>query len=119
MRLLSMSATLTHAASEARRPAAYRRGQRGTGLEARHRLQEAHHLVGPQHHGQFARRAGIRDPLRQVCLLERYAIEEPKGADGLVQRRAKICRQRPNEPGRCAHLQGQAAPVSGQRSGRI
>ena len=62
-------------------------GQRGTGLEARHRLKEAHDLVGPQHHRQFARRAGIRDTLRQVGLLERDAIQEPKRAHGLVQRR--------------------------------
>ena len=45
-------------------PGGIRRGQRRTRLQARHRLQEAHDLVGAQHHRQLAPLAGMRDPLR-------------------------------------------------------
>ena len=41
-----------------------RSGQRGASLQARDRFQKAHDLVSSEHHRQFARRAGIRDPLR-------------------------------------------------------
>ncbi len=66
-----------------------RRGQRGTGLDAWYRLQEAHHLISSQYPGQVARRLRIRYPLRQVRLLERHAVEEPKGADRLIQLRPR------------------------------
>src|SRR3984893_15513089 len=95
MRLLTMSATLMPAASEARNAAAYdvvsapRAFRRGAGLQARHRLQEAHNLIGSQHYRQFARCPGIRDPLWQVGLFERDAIQKAKGADGLFQRRPR------------------------------
>jgi hypothetical protein len=63
------------------------RGQRGTRLQARYRFQETHDFIRTQHHRQLLRLTSMRDPLRQVRLLERYAVQEAKGADGLVQRR--------------------------------
>ena len=44
------------------------RRQRGAGLQARHRLEKAHHLVGAQHHRQLARLAGIGDALRDLAM---------------------------------------------------
>ena len=66
-----------------------RSGQRGTSLQAGHRLQEAHDLVRSKDYGQFARRAGMRNPLRQIGLLERNAVQETKRADRLVQCRPR------------------------------
>ena len=63
------------------------RGQRGAALEARDRFQEAHELVGAQHDRQLARLTRICDALRHCGLAERHAIEEPKCADDLAQRR--------------------------------
>ena len=64
-------------------------GQRGASFQARHRLEEAHDLVGTEHHRQLARLARMRDPLRQVGLAQRDAIKEAQGTDGLVQRRPR------------------------------
>ena len=76
-------------ADHLRGPQPYRigRGQCGPALQARHRFQEAHHLVGAQHHRQLAGLAGMRDALGNGPLAERHAIEEPQRADDLVQRR--------------------------------
>jgi hypothetical protein len=50
IRLLSMWATLMQAISDARSPRRIRGGgQRGARLQARHRLHEAHDLVGTRH----------------------------------------------------------------------
>ena len=65
------------------------RGQRGAALEARDRLQKAHHLVGAQHDRQLARLTRIGDAFRHRGLAERHAIEEPQRADNLVQRRPR------------------------------
>jgi hypothetical protein len=70
-------------------PGRIRRGQRGPRLQARHRLQEAHDLVGAEHHRQLLRLSRIRNALRQLRLPERHAVEETKGANGLVQRRPR------------------------------
>jgi hypothetical protein len=40
-------------------PGRVRGRQRGTGLQARNRLEKAHHLVGVQHHRQLARLARV------------------------------------------------------------
>lgn len=73
------------------RPQTRRRGrrQRGTGLQARHRLEKAHHFIGVQHHRQLARRARIGDALRDLTVPECDAVEEPQGTDRLVQRRPR------------------------------
>ncbi len=65
------------------------RGQRGTRLQARHRFEEAHNFIGPQHHRQLLRLTRIRDPLRQIRLPERYPVQKTKRADRLVQRRPR------------------------------
>ena len=85
------------------------RGQGRARLQARHRLQKANNLVGAQHHRQRARRAGIDDPLRNLGMAQRHAVEEPQRAHRLVQRR-------PRNPVRHQmHLEGanilQAEPV--------
>ena len=69
------------------------RGQRRARLQARHRLEEPDDLVGAQHDRQRARRAGVDDPLRDLGMAERHAVEEPQRAHRLVQRR-------PRNPGR-------------------
>ena len=56
-------------------------------LQARHRLQETDNLVGAENHRQRARRAGIHDPLRNLGMAQRHAVEEPQRAHRLVQRR--------------------------------
>jgi hypothetical protein len=61
--------------------------QRGPRLQARHRLEKPHHLVGVQHHRQLVRLSCIRDPFRDLAMPERHAIEKPQRADRLVQAR--------------------------------
>jgi hypothetical protein len=63
------------------------RRQRDTRLQARHRFEKAHNLVGAQHHRQFAGLARIGDPFRNFVMAKRHAIEKPQGAHRLVQRR--------------------------------
>lgn len=87
------------------------RGQRRSRLRARHRLEEADHLVGAQHRRQRARRAGIDNPLRDLGMAERHSVEEPQRTHRLVQRR-------PRDPRRDEmHLEGadvfQAKPLRG------
>ena len=65
------------------------RRQRDAGLQARHRFENAHHLVGVQDHRQLARLARVGDALRDLALPKRDAIEEPQRADRLVQRRPR------------------------------
>jgi hypothetical protein len=73
MRLLSMLATLRHAASEARNPAAYAVVSAARAL-AGHRFQKVHDLIDAKYHRQLLRLTDIRDPLRQARLPERYPI---------------------------------------------
>ena len=76
------------------------RGQRGAVLQARHRLEEAHDLVGAQHHRQLAAARAHTGSARASRPAERHAIEEAQGADRLVQRR-------PRHPaGHQMHLKG-------------
>ena len=50
-------------------------------LQARHRFEEAHNFIGPQHHRQLLRRlTRIRDPLRQIRLPERYPPHRKRSA---------------------------------------
>jgi hypothetical protein len=69
------------------------RSERDAALQARDRLQEAHHLVGAQHHRQLLRLARVSDALRNRRLAERHPVEKAQRADDLVQRR-------PRNPGR-------------------
>ena len=62
-------------------------GQRGPMLQAWHRLEEAHHLLGAEHHRQLPWFARIGDPLRQIGPTERHSVEEPQRTDDLVQPR--------------------------------
>jgi hypothetical protein len=84
---------------------------------------EPHNLVGAQHHRQLARLAGVGDPLRNLAMTECDAIEEPQGADRLVQ-------GWPRDPGRdqvyleCAHILqaqpvGRAAEMSAELADRM
>ena len=56
---------------------------------AGNRLQEPHDLVGAQHHRQLLRLAGSDDALERVGPAQRDAVEEPQGADGLVDMRPR------------------------------
>ena len=69
------------------------RGERRAALQARDRLQKAHHLVGAQHDRQLLRLARIGDALRNRRLTERHPVEKTQRAHDLVQRR-------PRDPGR-------------------
>ena len=69
------------------------RRQRGARLQAWHCLEKPHHLIGTQHHRQLARLPRIRDPLGNLVMAKRDAIEEPQSADRLVQ-------SRPRDPAR-------------------
>ncbi|GAC1340118.1 MAG: hypothetical protein NVSMB26_28110 [Beijerinckiaceae bacterium] len=71
------------------------RGQCAPRLQARHRLEKAHHFVGVQHHRQLVRFPSIGDPLRDRVEPQRHAVEEPQRADRLVQRRPRdaLCHQ--------------------------
>ena len=62
-------------------------GQRDAMLQVGHCLEEAHHLLGAEHHRQLAWFARIGDPLRQIGSTERGSVEEPQRADDLVQPR--------------------------------
>jgi hypothetical protein len=61
--------------------------QRSTRLQARRRLEKSYDLVGVQHHGQLMRLSSIGDPFWDRIEAQRDPIEEPQGADRLVQRR--------------------------------
>ncbi len=65
------------------------RGQRRSRLPARHRFQKAYDFVGAQNRRQRAGRARIDDPLRDLGMAERHALEEPQRAYRLVQRRPR------------------------------
>jgi len=69
------------------------RGERRAALQARDRLQKAHHLVGAQHDRQLLRFARIGDALRNRRLTEGHTVKEAQRAHDLVQRR-------PRDPGR-------------------
>jgi hypothetical protein len=73
------------------RPQPRRVGRRqcGTGLQARNRLEKAHHLVGVQHYRQLARLPRVRDALRDLAVPECHAVKEPQRTDRLVQRRPR------------------------------
>ncbi len=62
-------------------------GQRSPGLQARHRFEKTHHLIGAQHDRQLARLAGVRDAFRDLGLPEGDAVEEPQRANRLIERR--------------------------------
>jgi hypothetical protein len=61
--------------------------QRRARLQARHGLEEPHHLIGAQHHRQTPRLAGVGDPLGDLRHPDRDAIEEPQRRHRLVQAR--------------------------------
>jgi len=65
------------------------RRQRGTGLQARHRFEKAHHLVGVQPHRQLPRLPRVGDPFRDLAVPEPNAVKEPQRTDRLVQRRPR------------------------------
>lgn len=62
------------------------RRQCGARRKARHRLKEADNLVGAENHRQRAWRTGIGDPLRDLGMTQRHAVEVPQRTHRLVQR---------------------------------
>ncbi len=65
------------------------RCQRDAGLQAWHRFENAHHLVGVQDHRQLAGLARVGNTLRDLAAPKRDAVKEPQRADRLVQRRPR------------------------------
>ncbi len=61
--------------------------QRRARLQARNRFEKPHGLIGTQHNRQLARLAGVGNTFRDLAVAGRHAEEEPKRADGLIQRR--------------------------------
>jgi len=68
-------------------PCAIGRRQRGARLQARHRFEKAHHLVGAQDRRQLPRCSSVGDPLRDLGPVQRHAIEKAQPAYRLVERR--------------------------------
>jgi hypothetical protein len=65
------------------------RGQGGAVAQAGNRFEEAHDLVGAEHHRQPLRLARRDDALDRVAPPQRGAVEEPQGAHGLVDVRPR------------------------------
>ena len=62
-------------------------GQRRPVLQAGHRLQKAHYLIGAEDHRQLPQLARVRDPFRQFGLTQRDPVAEAERADDLLERR--------------------------------